>query len=1814
MSDVDDLFANVLGTPEEQPIQPQAEAAGTTPSTLLPEAPVSTDDVFAQVLQDPLQEPAVDSAPTASLVGGPEPIPEFTPEQLQPIPIADENTRILAAAVPVDPMDVFFDSVLNAPKAPDIVNEVNEPHEVNFWESVKRSSVSLEKMIAGSFELVEEQMKLQNNPLMMVGAATLLGKDPSTLEVMGAYNDATSTLTGASERMKRHAEKRLLNYQPPVQIIREGETFWDALTDPARSQDLIIQSMGENAMPTIAGMMIAGTTSGTAFLVGGAEAALATAGRTALAYTMSVEGGSSFNDLVALGVDRKSASDTASFVGMINGLLETLPWAATISNVPAIKKLLKSDMSEQLLESPQLRTRMLGILKISGLEGVTEALQEFVANTGKRIYDASQSLFEGMGESAFLGFLMGGTYSTSVEIIVESITQANKLAKKFKKPEELLALRSSMQDVEDARIALEQELQKVIDTAAQPLEGQAIGPEDAAGVLPGHEAKLDVVHQTVPVKDANGDYTTLEHVVHKPGKVLKGAFGQNEQKRLRDIEATIEELFEQAEMTGAMGGSLQEAFERLNGDRERIATLLQNLPNIQHAIVRTLTNYMETYLPDYMGVVGDGTNWRTLEQKDGTVAAPFAGANFIDPKRKIIYMDLNVVSEMLLTPDKQSMKISRFPALIGHEFGHMLKRHYFNQAPKPVQQALFDQYLSDKEAIMGATLQEFSQIYGAAGQASRFAQMTAFEQNTMTIRQAIGEGGPIAPQDLQELLTFDEWFAQQMAKRTTQQPKGLARMFDKTRKALERYHRRFGKDFGATESFEHYLNSLGKQVELDAVQKRVEGITPENVTMADEEVLLEQDLEAQGDLFEQVWGDEQDQRPAGDWLGPMIPQEAKVLDEYRTDFSLFKKFMLTLEQAGYRNEHIFGLLRDRKNGDPGFINSVIEYSKTIHGYEERVDQGLKQWRQLGPKQGQTLSRLALEANRISYEQGRKLTTPELVHLAEQIDPNVEQRTFEFYQELQEEFDSNLDAMELSLVAQAERTSDMATQEGVDSFNTTIDRIKQQTQAAKQRNYFPVSRFGKFTMTVKAQKATTYKGKDYAKGDIVQFETFETKKDATKLQKQMRRSFPSVFSVNEGILTAHEKDYLGLPIPLLEALREIVPAERKTELDDAIRRSLPGQGFAKRQLGFKGVKGWSWDGARSYAAYTSSFGRYLAKVEQTDVMDGAIGEVEGSLKELEANDVDTSSRKHLVEMMKHQREYIVNPKSELQWLSAVAFNWYLAAVPMKVVLNLLQLPTVVFPYLSHRYGAAKSMAAMNHAQSLLVQMRKNPEQVPDHYHAMMQRLQQEGKTSQSMANEIAGVESGGPMQHAIPSTELRGRARNAFRQITVLGGYLWHHTEGWARETTALAIYDMEIKNDSSPDEAYHAARQGVSQAMFEYARWNRPRFQQGNLRPLTIFFTHIQHMIEHVMGPHPEKWRTMGMLLLIGGVQGMPFVEDAEELMTAFFRFVNKKYGREIFPNDSRLALRELVQEMAVELTDDPETLLADLAMRGASRYSLGLSEIGKMAHETMVPWDLPISTEWLSKIPEVDLHSSVSLGKIIPGLDSINAEDYNSFTQRAGTSLAGAGFGIPLAITKAFFDTSATDLSRLRTMAPAAISHPLKAWEYLSTQEATDPKGNVLARFDLENQTEWNEIVAQSLGGNITRINLEKEARWAFKSQRIYYQRRRREFYKLLTDAVEVGDKEQIKDAQMRIKRWNSSVHPDLRITNKALSGAVEGRLGAKARASIGLPPSDTDIPLKRRVDTIFPRPSGLASPAGSPTQSLFDLQPQGSDQSSER
>ena len=107
-------------------------------------------------------------------------------------------------------------------------------------------------------------------------------------------------------------------------------------------------------------------------------------------------------------IPEEDLANVALAHGTISAALEFMPQASLITKVPGLKKVFQKELLKELATRPSLAKTFISHAATQGItEGTTEALQQISGNVAKRVFDDNQKVFEGVGEAAFMGAVMG---------------------------------------------------------------------------------------------------------------------------------------------------------------------------------------------------------------------------------------------------------------------------------------------------------------------------------------------------------------------------------------------------------------------------------------------------------------------------------------------------------------------------------------------------------------------------------------------------------------------------------------------------------------------------------------------------------------------------------------------------------------------------------------------------------------------------------------------------------------------------------------------------------------------------------------------------------------------------------------------------------------------------------------------------------------------------------------------------------------------------------------------------------------------------------------------------------------------------------------------------------------------------------------------------------------------------------------------------------------------------------------------------------------------------------------------------------------
>jgi hypothetical protein len=903
-------------------------------------------------------------------------------------------------------------------------------------------------------------------------------------------------------------------------------------------------------------------------------------------------------------------------------------------------------------------------------------------------------------------------------------------------------------------------------------------------------------------------------------------------------------------------------------------------------------------------------------------------------------------------------------------------------------------------------------------------------------------------------------------------------------------------------------------------------------------------------------------------LGTLYNKQAgEVLDTGVDNMNRFKKNALTLIQNVKNNPHIPGLGQQTSQGGPSFMRVLEDHLATKRAEAKRRDQFLADWRKLGATQASRVGELALAVDQLSRERGMKLLPSDVAKEAQFL--GLTQDSLQFYFRMQAEFDRKTEQLKEALISRADR-SQWADEAGKTSY---IRQVTSQIAELQSRNYFPSTRFGNYVVQVKAKEAGDYKGQFYQKGDTLLREHYETKSEADERAASLRKQNLGQQHIvgQDKVANYSQASYQGMPPMLLNELLSRLPEDQHQAVRDAMAAAAPGQGYAKHLIRKKGVAGASKNFRKSFLSYMESFDRHVSRIREDDLFNAAIQDVEKSAARIAAEGGDASKRRMVQEMMMDAKEYLYNPGEEFRAWGALAFNYHLSGVPKHALLALAQLPMVSFPNLTAQYGTLATTATFKKVAARIYSKRFAPEKLPKALQDALRQAEEDGVLEDTLARESAALAQANNLDRLIPGRLMKGDTlAQAWAEFSKVAAAMFHHAEKFSRQITFHTAWELEYARTGDTHAAYDAARDAVQRGHFNFTAVNNPPIMRGKVRPLFVFQTHVQGMLEFLMGSNnPGKWRGLAMVLLAAGASGLPFAEDLEELTNWVIKKYNKITGDHSTTPDVKNTLRKELVDMAEWAGEDSARVMADVVLDGAGRWGFGLPWVSDMT-------GLPLGS--------FDLTPSLSLGQIVPGMQSLGASNWNDALASATEGVAGPAIGIPLGMMQAMVESEASGQWRLGKFLPAMIRNPATAasWE---AGEMKDKYGRKVLDFDPNNPSHVADAIWQAIGMQPSRLSVERDARWAASKVNEYYAVSRTTLIRQMEDAVKSGEEGAIADVRSAIREYNATVpHPGYKLSPDSVISGIKARMKADLIRGMGLPQRKADIPATREMRESFP------------------------------
>jgi hypothetical protein len=848
-------------------------------------------------------------------------------------------------------------------------------------------------------------------------------------------------------------------------------------------------------------------------------------------------------------------------------------------------------------------------------------------------------------------------------------------------------------------------------------------------------------------------------------------------------------------------------------------------------------------------------------------------------------------------------------------------------------------------------------------------------------------------------------------------------------------------------------------------------------------------------------------------------------------FRWFNKLGSTIFQIAQSNKWIKPLYDAETN--EGYINKVIDMAALANEWKSRAGVTLEAWNKLKGKDKENLHGLLFKER----ELGRFLNPGEIARDFP-ISPDAQAT----YTAIRKDFSDFISGIEQAAVERAQRTIAKAHE-----LLAELDRIRASFAPLHGTPYFPLKRFGKWAILVKAPEDMVYRGQRVAKDQNISVETFDTKFARDRAFKTVQAQYPT-FQVETDTFSDTIRTIGYMPPAVIETLRtslELTP-EQDTELTAWITAHSPAMSFAGHLVRAKYKPGYSRDAERAFQEYFRMGSNHLARMKYRDVLSERVKGIEALAKSVQGPSRDRM--RGLIEYVGKHYEYLFNPKGDMAGIRSAVSVMYLGFSPKSALVNLFQVPSLTYSALAAEAGDVKALGLITKAGK---DVRKGYRPGRDYDAATQAALgrwlnsqsltEAEGRliekaTGLSLADATAlnraatdgtikaGIAAEAASIADVPIREGRrstlDTAARLAQKTANVGMKMFTLAEQFNRRTTFLAALRHYRGAGLDEGASYLKAREFVFTTQFIGERWARPNISRGWKGIFTVF-TAFPLGTLHFALQNKGAARWFAIQALTGGIMGSLFAENIADLVD----FVMKLVGDDDEPWNTRYeiakALKGGIPDWIPEWLDNP-----DLFMYGLSA-------------------DVPLLG---------DLSGSLSMGKIFPGTRLLGAQP----SQAAGLpesvlEIGGASTSLFLRMWKYGSNDSLDTWSRFEGAMPVtAIRNISKAVRhYVEGGERRNPSA-----FSPREPGDLLASVKTASGFIDPAANARYRENYYSREYENYFVDRRRRLFDEFENARRYGDPDDVLNLELARQRFNASVpYPQLKVSKDALRKSWKSR-----------------------------------------------------------
>jgi len=647
-------------------------------------------------------------------------------------------------------------------------------------------------------------------------------------------------------------------------------------------------------------------------------------------------------------------------------------------------------------------------------------------------------------------------------------------------------------------------------------------------------------------------------------------------------------------------------------------------------------------------------------------------------------------------------------------------------------------------------------------------------------------------------------------------------------------------------------------------------------------------------------------------------------------------------------------------------------------------------------------------------------------------------------------------------------------------NGMLDRAAR-VQELQEQGYAPLSRFGQYTVDVVD-----------ANGERQYFGLFETAREANVMAIKMRKEFGQD-AVTQGTLSNDEFKLLaGITPESLELFGNMLGLEsdgdqaKDQAFQEYLRRTKTNRSAMRRLIHRQGIAGYSEDVGRVLASFIYSNSRQTSAGLHMGELGEAITAIPKQQGELKDAAIQLS-------------EYVKNPQEEAQAIRGLLFAQYLGGSIASAFVNMSQPAAVTFPWLSQFGGAKQAAAELGRAAKNLANRGHRYEA---DLAAALKQAEEEGTVSPQEVHQLMAQARGSGSLRPGDGTragDARAAAGNALTRLSLAWGKVFGAAEQVNRRMTFIAAYRVAKAQGMANPAAF--AKKAVIETQFTYSKANKMKWGRGavgatamTFKTYSIAYLELLGRMWTQGGPEGKKavLLALGMLMLMGGAGGLPFAEDAEDLVDGLAQLAGYNFN-------SKKAKQELLESLFGEA--------------GAGFIERGITGLPGMP---------------------LDVSGRLGMGNLLPATGLFKEKtDYT----RDVLEVVGPVGDLAKRVASGARSILAGDVGAgLLQMAPAAVRNAAKGADMAATGMYRDDKGYKVL------DTSPAEAAMKAIGFQPASVSKVQEANFINQQAKNFYNQQAQEIRAKWAKGIFEKDTALVAEARADLEDWNRK-NPDQRI-----------------------------------------------------------------------